>query len=529
MNESLKAKIRENAETYPSLEKLVLNTIVTHKVPVPIKHKDVAVYTPPTHDITVYLCQKWDISKSCYRATENEALSRQQSTSEPSSYTIAYIQFLKSISLLGTIHALLFFDLKVFVQVFSNDYTDIYIQQFIEKLITDPITYEKNEKSFFYEILKFAYIYCYRTGLKKYLGPIKKKLNENIKLNRSIKSDFKFIITDDATLDPIFMKSCILSTFANESEFLNSFYKIYINKQCPNKKMTDLFFNRLTTDIKAIDSAYLVDFLRNVFLYNTVLCKLVSLNEILSVPISILEKLKFQEKYIAVVFEFYHAMLLKDGLSIEIYETVLGILKQHSIHFREYYKVLFYLQDSITDFCMILKENADSYNTVSCLITNLSKLIQTNNQNLLAEHTLNLIKTNLECIQMIKNEFIIQLSDKFIGMLSILLVNVMKTLASKDLENENCKQLIFSYIAREEVFFREVLSAFTLVVYCNENNGNTAKKKKMCCARNTRDPKILKFIEKIRELEHIINQKRRYYNIDHDIILLKDKSFIINT
>ena len=209
------------------------------------------------------------------------------------------IQFINSISLEPDAPSILNFDVQTISQVLNSmAYSTQFINEWINKLCTDPCAYKSPESAHFFNILIFARGYLHRTNQPT--DACHKRIEE---LKSLFLPSKQFLISFQ--YDP-FIDQFVIGLRRNGSDltdalFLNCLYLTLGNTKYffkHGKRDTNLnrnvllqeFHHRLLSSLKLVSFPFVFDFLRHTFTFSTILYSCIKEDELYRTILSFYDK-----------------------------------------------------------------------------------------------------------------------------------------------------------------------------------------------------------------------------------------------
>lgn len=442
-------------------------------------------------------------------------------------YAEKYINFLMIIDLTENKRSIIKFEPEVFIFIFKDSYIDDNIEYFIEKYVKDPLAYDQNEKKGITDLSILLYEYCYHNKFEKYLNLLKNKIfNHYNDSSKGLQLDYDYKICHELIIDNILLLSNIKKCLYQEAVFLNSIYNFYKDKSFFVSKFLEPFMKRIIENIKNIHSSHFFDFIKKVFLFDSILYSMIENTELLLIPFKFLEKnAKMKNNVYECFLNYIEILLDKTDIGIFNYEYLLNkhlLIKMTNIKSELLISVR--EMNSLSNFSDILQINRDSFFATQILINEYKKYFAFTYLLTDPQILLEILEINIKVYKIIKEDFLIQLDKIFIKIFKSIIERVSELFTGAFNINYIA---VGSILLLKQGFFCEELSNFVIMLEKNSKPMNNKKKKLSAGVRDTSE--ISRFIESIHILEFNLNKYREKMHAKENITLLKNRSFQIIT
>ncbi|KAF7684779.1 hypothetical protein TCON_0011 [Astathelohania contejeani] len=281
-------------------------------------------------DIQSRILSRWSLMNTPSTPLKvNSVPSFKKSEIEYYEYSKAYFKFLQIIDVTNQKTCIKTISLPIFSIIFSSTYYDDRIEDFLENFINDPLFYEKNERIKVYILLLMAYFYTSKLKKDGLMNRLYDKIIKNLYIfEGSLLNDvinFTFTPLGNINIDKILL--CIPFK-TNESLFLNYYYIKYLGRR--NDDILENFLNRIFWNLSKIENNYIIYFLKNVFLYNTVIYKIIENKNVFRMmysffrkSISKIDTVKYTDKISNIMISITILLLEKCSKDSEIYELII--------------------------------------------------------------------------------------------------------------------------------------------------------------------------------------------------------------
>lgn len=531
-----------------------------------------------------------------------------------SGYFIHYLNFSQIIDLSEFHCSVRTFDIQAFKIVFSHEYMDDKIVKFILKAINDPVCYATGEKRLFYYVLLLCNFYLLKNTNYSKNKSIKKNefaiFDENF--TNSLKSarsniyhklrkinflfDPKILKTHFMEIEPVndlFFDRIIMKLFTNrkastycDAKFYNFYYSTYLRRDKVDPDIFYYFQKNITTSLKAISNNLQLEFLKNVFLRESVLFHFKDTKQIINfIFLFYTNKLKNKllKKTFYAILDFFYILaqnyIIVDSVLKEIetfFENEMPIKDDKMVIIEHYYKIR--NSTSFDDFFTFVVLNSESFHSTKLLVDHFLDIYRCFD---IKYYSFIAILDFLGLlINKIKLEFLINvflsliecLKDN-IAKLNLFLRNKIKS-SEEDLSNykksekdnddikdkncikgakastnndtnircredvnknieskseENINDIIINITIHDNQKITTFLDKFIKTyfkLFISETK-DKKKKKKNCCKENMADKKLLSLLDVIRDNEGIISEFLAKCGIERKYVLLKDKGLAL--
>lgn len=202
--------------------------------------------------------------------------------------------------------------------IFSHKYCDNIILKLIEKIYQDPGTYEKQQKSKFSILIFLSYFFL--KNINQNLTKVKQKLLKFAVYIPFDEIEFPFHITEDVFIDSLTIKLFPFSNIQNIGIFMNYFKNLNCFSDFQEKfnrilLKIDLKNNNLINNHKKkyFVNKTLLELLKNIFVYNTVLYNKIDEYQLLNIIIKyyqnqIEKEIKMSENMCR-IYKFFNILL----------------------------------------------------------------------------------------------------------------------------------------------------------------------------------------------------------------------------
>ncbi|TBU07298.1 hypothetical protein CWI39_0338p0010 [Hamiltosporidium magnivora] len=447
-------------------------------------------------------------------------------------FSIIYLNFLMAINIGPERNSIIIFDLNVFSAVFDTNYSDNLIDKFIKKLIDDPILYNKEERNIFIIILLIVLIYTIRNNFEKYTVLLKRKIYDNSHLYEFVRCNFYYFYTKDITIDKLLLRCDPLLDLRQESIFLNFFYKKYFLKDKIDENLLLLFQKRILTKLKKIDGNHVFTFLKNIFLYETVIYDISTKENVLKVIVSFYStvlNLKIKETVVQSSFNILEIVFTIFSVEDTCFQTISnGIINfpltnKTTLKYTYLWKIRMSLD--FDDLKCLIQEYKDNFIYLMLYFDEIFGIFSIIDLvDICLENICKCIEYIVYTFEDIKIEFNLKYITEYIKYLTILFVKINKKMeAMKITDYQILKNLNFNTWNK----ISKIILISHKFIY-KQIEVESKKKKTINRKSNVFDKYLLSLVKAIRDSESKIMIFTQENNIEENIIRVKYQSLIVN-
>lgn len=441
-------------------------------------------------------------------------------------YARAYVRFRRIVDLSAEKQAIKAFDMDVFEAVLGGTYIDKSIIRFVEKLAEDPQVYGKKERSCFFSIALMAYFYMLKHDKAK-AAPIQSMLRAGVRCFSKAPLGFDFHLTCDDFIDSLVLSAQRLGDYYNESRFLNTYYKTYMNKEGVSADMFAVFMERLASSTESVSREYAVGFLKNVFLYDTVIYHTIGAEQLMKIVFSFLKSRAQgkKEHHLVPIYKFFVALLgVFAGTSIfsQVHDEALQLPSagKRTQSLRFWFEVK--SDVSFDKYRRMIETTCSTYEGITCILDDISECVHAVTHTSRVEPLLEFLDLLLLVFVSVSVEFLVRMRVKLTKTISRAFVNMHNTVKSSSALGADTVEGVL----RENERLWPVLSKFVLAMHRMDAAESTNVKKKRGSRASPAQSSLLSLIEKVKRFETLLAE-RLCEDAAKRLVRLKNRSFEI--
>ncbi|KAL0266018.1 UNVERIFIED_CONTAM: hypothetical protein PYX00_011735 [Menopon gallinae] len=418
-------------------------------------------------------------------------------------------------------------DMDVFAVILGGVYRDSSIERFIEKLIDDPQVYDRKGKSCFFNVLLMAYFYLLKND-KRMAGRMRDVLKANVRFFPKTVLCFNFHFTGDEFVDSLVLSAQWLGDYYGESRFLNLCYKTHVSRESVSADMLAEFMRRLAESIEHVPREYVLDFLRNVFLHDTVIYHTIRAEQLVRIVFSFLKSRTQGKKEHHLIPAYRLSMSLLQTFSCsslfsllldEVLRLPPGGKKSQSL--RSWFEIK--SDVSFEKYRAAIKNSCDSYESMLRIFDDISGCVYAIAGPCNMAPLLGFLDLLLLVFSTVSVEFLARLRVRLIKAISRVFLSMQNTV--KDchvLEADTVDNILL-----ENKRLWPVLSKFVLAMHRMDAADSTKTSKKKNTRTSPTQSSLLVLIEKIKRFELLLTSKPGCEMLAERLTLLKNRSFEI--
>ncbi|KAI5148308.1 hypothetical protein ENBRE01_0241 [Enteropsectra breve] len=407
-----------------------------------------------------------------------------------------YLRFKNSINSTCTKASIREFDLKALNKILCSSIKNTAISGFVDKLVKDPLNYDKESRTRLFNILVFAYIYCRTNNM------CVQQVKGKIELN-------KHLFKPEMAYELEYVDDPFINAYVGNLKALGDFYSeaIFISRVLAEKERGRAWANTINTRIMQvldiIPNQQNISFFKIAFTHGTVLYSCISDLEVLKIVVDFYKsKMKVDQLFVLLI------QLIEKNEAIEIHRYLLLEYRALDLKVPRYAKMMYsYEIVSFTDirnYITYFNTNKDSFIALETGMGHLQKL-----HSCISDSGLDLEVLNILIVLFgdIKTNFMVNILSNYLSFLA----TVIERIDAKD-------QNVYHFNLKHwKVFSKIVLTAQRIF-----NNEDTGKKKKKDTGSSTNSKSRL-----LHKLVAVIVQKEEELRKAGylDIVLLKQRGF----